>query len=72
MFSEKLFYSPSDKLSLFADLQYRNINYEVNGTENELNNLDLADKMNFFNPKVGATYFVKREEQCVFILECGQ
>ena len=57
----KVFYSPSDKFSLFADLQYRNINYEVNGTENELNHLNLNDKMNFFNPKVGATYFVNEK-----------
>jgi iron complex outermembrane receptor protein len=54
----KVIYSPTEKISLFADLQYRNLNYEVKGTEKNLNSLDFNDKMNFFNPKVGATYFV--------------
>jgi iron complex outermembrane receptor protein len=52
----KLNYSPTEKVNLFADLQYRQINYAVEGTEKELNLLDFTDKMNFFNPKVGATY----------------
>ncbi|WP_432713762.1 TonB-dependent receptor [Pedobacter sp.] len=54
----KVSYSPTEKVSLFADLQYRSINYAVLGTENKLNFLDLQDKMDFFNPKVGATFFV--------------
>jgi iron complex outermembrane receptor protein len=54
----KVIYSPTEKLSLFADLQYRKLNYEVAGTENNLRVIDLEDKMNFFNPKVGATYFL--------------
>ena len=54
----KVMFNPNEKLSLFADLQYRNINYEVAGTEKNLNTLDFNDQMNFFNPKVGATYFM--------------
>jgi iron complex outermembrane receptor protein len=53
----KVNYNPVEKLSLFADLQFRNVNYEVTGTEKNLNQLDIKDKLSFFNPKVGATYF---------------
>lgn len=57
----KVIYSPTEKLSLFADLQYRNLNYEVAGTDKNLDLIDLNDKMNFFNPKVGATYFLTEQ-----------
>ena len=55
-------YSPIEALSLFADLQYRRINYTIRGTENKLNSLDIKDNLNFFNPKVGATYFINAEQ----------
>ena len=54
----KVSYSPTEKLSLFADLQYRNLNYEVLGTDQNIDLLDFNDQMNFFNPKVGATFFI--------------
>ena len=57
----KLNFNASEQLSLFADLQYRNLNYTVRGTEKNLNQLDITDKLNFFNPKVGATYFVNQQ-----------
>ncbi|WP_317040094.1 TonB-dependent receptor [Pedobacter rhizosphaerae] len=54
-------YSPTESLSLFADLQYRRVYYTIDGTENKLNTLGIVDKLNFFNPKVGATYFINSE-----------
>ena len=54
-------FNASEKLSLFADLQYRNLNYRVNGTEKSLNLLNISDKLNFFNPKVGASYFLNTQ-----------
>ena len=57
----KVNYNPTEQLSLFADLQYRNLNYKVNGTEKNLNVLDIDDQLNFFNPKVGATYFLNQQ-----------
>jgi iron complex outermembrane receptor protein len=54
----KVSYSPIEKLNLFADLQYRNLNYTISGTEKALNQLDIEDKLNYFNPKVGASYFL--------------
>ncbi len=57
----KVNYNPTAQLSLFADLQYRNLDYRVSGTEKNLNLLDIQDRLNFFNPKVGATYFMNPE-----------
>jgi len=54
-------YSPIESLSLFADLQYRRVYYTIDGTENKLNTLAIFDKLNFFNPKFGATYFINKE-----------
>ncbi|UOB16252.1 TonB-dependent receptor [Abyssalbus ytuae] len=45
-------YDVSEELSLFADLQYRSINYQANGPETGL----VDDTFDFFNPKVGLTY----------------
>ncbi|MCD0487432.1 TonB-dependent receptor [Pedobacter sp. MC2016-14] len=54
----KVNYSPVDKLSLFADLQYRKIDYSINGTEKNINLLAIKDNLDFFNPKIGSTYFI--------------
>ncbi len=45
-----------NKISLFADLQYRRITYNFLGFDNNLKNITQSDKLNFFNPKLGATY----------------
>ncbi|WP_331283624.1 TonB-dependent receptor [Pedobacter rhodius] len=57
----KLNYSPVEALSLFADLQYRRVYYDIAGTENKLNTLAINETLNFFNPKFGATYFINPE-----------
>jgi len=54
----KVNYSPIEALSLFADLQYRRVYYDIAGTENKLNTLAINKTLNFFNPKFGATYFI--------------
>ena len=45
-----------DKWLLFVDLQYRMVSYKVAGIDDNLNNLSIDDKLNFFNPKAGITY----------------
>ena len=56
----KATYSPIEKLSLFADLQYRRVNYDITGTDTYQQVFDIHKDFNFFNPKVGATYFVDK------------
>lgn len=46
-----------EKLSLYADLQYRYVRYERNGVNDEdMTNLPLEVNFHFFNPKAGLTY----------------
>nr|WP_317130143.1 TonB-dependent receptor [Pedobacter hiemivivus] len=57
----KVNYSPISQLSLFADLQYRNVKYDITGLDKNRNPLDFHNNYNFFNPKFGATYFVNEQ-----------
>lgn len=52
----KASYALADKLTGFADLQYRNVNYEFEGFDNNGTNVSHTVDFNFFNPKVGLTY----------------
>ena len=49
-------YQLSEKINLFADLQYRNINYTIDGIDDDLRNITQKHNFNFFNPKFGAFY----------------
>ncbi len=55
-FFAKSQYSVTDNLSLYLDLQYRNINYTIKGTHDDLSNLTQEHQYNFFNPKAGLYY----------------
>ena len=48
------------KLKISADLQYRNINYTISGTDKNRMNLSREDKLHFFNPKFGLTYMLNQ------------
>lgn len=43
---------------LFADVQYRNINYKVKGDDDKIKGMDFNRKFNFINPKIGFTYLI--------------
>lgn len=56
-------YDLTSKLNVYADMQYRNVNYKLKGTNDEWDDaisamqiLDVNKKFNFFNPKMGAFY----------------
>jgi iron complex outermembrane receptor protein len=52
-------YQLTDKLSLFGDLQLRNVQYKANSGETGLVN----DNFNFFNPKAGLNYEIDTKNQ---------
>ncbi|MGV3585753.1 MAG: TonB-dependent receptor [Adhaeribacter sp.] len=52
----KVNYQLTNKLGLFADLQYRTINYELEGTDDNQRDVTQQVNFNFFNPKAGITY----------------
>ena len=46
-------FSIGESWNIFADLQYRKVDYEVNGIDADLRPLEVLEAYNFFNPKVG-------------------
>ena len=47
----------TQSLNLYGDLQYRHIDYKINGINDEdLSELDVHKTYNFFNPKAGISY----------------
>jgi iron complex outermembrane receptor protein len=49
----KISYMLTDKLSTFADLQYRHISYNLSGPGDDLRDLTQVHYYDFFNPKAG-------------------
>jgi iron complex outermembrane receptor protein len=49
-------YQVAEKINLFADLQYRGIDYKIDGIDDDLRDLTQKHKFNFFNPKLGVFY----------------
>ena len=52
----KLNYSFTDALGAFLDLQFRRVDYNVAGIDNDLRELQEEVTYNFFNPKAGLNY----------------
>jgi iron complex outermembrane receptor protein len=50
----------TDQWSLFGDLQYRYVNYEVAGIDEGPLPISIEDQNNFFNPKFGVNYFLDK------------
>jgi len=50
-------YTINDNWSVFGDLQFRRVDYEVEGIDEGPIPVDLEDLNNFFNPKFGVSYF---------------
>lgn len=59
----KLNYQVTEKLNAFADLQYRKIDYSVDGSDNSVDDIHVSATFNFFNPKAGVTYSVTDNSQ---------
>jgi iron complex outermembrane receptor protein len=53
----------TSKLLAYIDLQYRFINYEINGTHDDLRDITQNHKFHFFNPKAGVFYQINSENQ---------
>ena len=61
----KVNYQLTKQLNLFADLQYRGINYKINGTHDDLRDLTQSHSFRFFNPK-GGIYFELNEKNAFY------
>ena len=59
-------YELAENLNLFADFQYRKIDYSITGLDDDLRDLTQKHNFEFFNPKVGL-YYQLSEKQNVYI-----
>lgn len=59
-------YELAENLNLFLDLQYRKINYDINGLNDDLRDLTQTHNFEFFNPKVGL-YYQLNDQQNVYV-----
>ena len=63
-------YSVIEGLNIYADLQYRHIGYNIEGyndkwndATNSLQNLDINEKFDFFNPKAGVSWLIDKRNR---------
>ncbi len=56
----KYLYNISNTLDAFMDIQYRLVSYKINGSDDDAKDLDISDKLNFFNPKFGFKFSKNR------------
>jgi iron complex outermembrane recepter protein len=59
----KVNYALSDKINLYGDLQFRNIDYLIFGFDENLKNVTQNHRYNFFNPKAGFTYSLNKNQK---------
>lgn len=58
----KVNYKLNDNLEVYGDLQLRYIDYQTRGTDNDLVNYDIDEDFTFFNPKLGLTYSLDKNQ----------
>ncbi len=59
----KVNYALNEHFSIFADLQFRSINYKIGGTDDNLLDVTQHHTYTFFNPKAGVFYQVNEKHK---------
>ena len=62
----KATYAVFDNLSVFADVQYRDIWYNLSGNDDDLQSLDQEHRWSFVNPKAGIFYQISPSQEAFF------
>ena len=64
----KSIYQLSNDISIYADLQLRNIDYQTFGSTSNIDQLVVDKKYSFFNPKAGLNYDINQKNKIYFSL----
>ena len=56
-------YALNEKVNLFADIQFRGIDYQTSGVDNDLNPYDVDETFSFVNPKLGFNYLLSSQDE---------
>ena len=59
----KVQYGLTEKLSIYTDVQYRQIAYKMEGPDDDLVKLDQTNNYNFVNPKAGVNYVLNNNHK---------
>jgi len=59
-------YKLNDRISLYGDLQVRNVSYKTYGTTSDLVLFEVDKDFTFFNPKAGITYDLNNSDSFYF------
>jgi len=62
----KINYQMLKNLSIYADLQFRGINYDISGTHDDLRDISQQHDFSFFNPKFGSVWEINQNHQAYF------
>ena len=62
----KLNYQLTTKLSIYADAQFRHIDYSIQGIDDDLRDLTQTHKFDFLNPKAGIYYSLNDRQSFYF------
>jgi iron complex outermembrane recepter protein len=54
------------RISVFGDLQYRYIRYDLTGIDDDLKEIEQVHSFNFFNPKAGLFFSISRDQDAYF------
>ena len=63
----KFNYEFSSSFNLYADLQFRYVDYSMHGTDDDYGRLDYDNSFPFFNPKVGLNYRLDDRQRFYFV-----
>lgn len=61
----------NNQFSATIDLQYRQINYETAGTDNDQRQIKVKQDYHFFNPKLGLNYQIDDQQQVSILIGQG-
>ncbi|MDO9579630.1 MAG: TonB-dependent receptor, partial [Bacteroidales bacterium] len=62
----KVNYSLSDKITIFGDLQYRHVQYNMSGIDDDLRDIGQEHNYGFFNPKTGVFFSITPNQDAYF------
>ena len=60
-------YRLSSRANIYADLQFRYVDYRLNGFADDLFDMDFRERYPFFNPKVGASFRPTDKDRLTFL-----
>ncbi len=65
-------YQIIENLSLFGDVQYRGISYNLGGFDDDLQSIEQAHRWDFFNPKAGVFFTFAQGHEAFFSVATAQ